>query len=82
MRTWSLALAAAAFALLAAPIGTADEEKKEEKKEEKPKEKVSYLGKVLPELPANEGTWLNTEKPITLAGLRGKVVLLMLTSLG
>ena len=82
MRIWRLALAAAAVGLLSAPIGSADEEKKEPKKEEKPKEKTSYLGKALPELPPNAGTWLNTEKPLTLAGLKGKVVLLMLTSLG
>ena len=34
----------------------------------------SYMGKAPPELAAGEGHWINASEPLTLAGLKGKVV--------
>ncbi|HLF93635.1 MAG TPA: hypothetical protein VJB14_09235 [Planctomycetota bacterium] len=34
----------------------------------------SYLGKAAPELAGDAGQWLNSKTPLTLAGLKGKVV--------
>jgi hypothetical protein len=34
----------------------------------------SYLGKIPPEIVADEGHWLGTARPVTLAELKGKVV--------
>ena len=34
----------------------------------------SYEGKAPPELVAGEGHWIGPERPLTLAGLKGKVV--------
>lgn len=43
----------------------------------------SFQNAALPELsPNGDGVWLNTSAPLTLAGLRGKVVFLQFSFLG
>ena len=41
----------------------------------------SYLGKRLPEITAEGGTWLNAEGAVTLKGFRGRPVLVCCTVL-
>ena len=41
----------------------------------------SYKDKQLPELVTKDGKWFNTEQPATLASVRGKPALVVLTTL-
>ena len=41
----------------------------------------SYKGKPLPELAVKTGKWFNADKPPTLAALKGRLVLVVLTTL-
>ncbi len=41
----------------------------------------SFLGKPLPEISSEGGTWLNSERAVTLEGLRGRPVLVLFTVL-
>ena len=45
-----------------------------------PKKPESLKGKEPPKLSSEKGTWLNADKPPTLAKLKGRAVLLVFTS--
>jgi hypothetical protein len=62
----------ATAALLALCLATSSAQEGKEKKE--PKYFNSYLGKAPPKLTIGDKDWINTKTPLTLEGLKGKVV--------
>ena len=64
--------AAVTLSILAMAMAAPSQDSKDKKDEKK--YYTSYLGKAPPKLTIGEKDWINTKAPLTLEGLKGKVV--------